>query len=154
MNIPEEMMREIREHAEAAYPEECCGVVFARADAPDELTRVRQCHNAQNEFHDRDPEVFPRSAGSAYFIDPKDLFAIEVEKRDRNEVVRAIYHSHPDARAYFSEEDQRCAVIDGEPLHPGVDFLVVPVCQGRAGVSALFSWNSESKNFWRSGRQA
>ncbi len=147
MKIPEEMMRDIREHAEAAYPEECCGVVFAQADAPDELTGIRQCGNAQNEFHELDPKAFPRTARNAYFIDPKDLLAVGRECREREERVRVIYHSHPDAGAYFSEEDQRFAVVDGEPLHPEVVYLVVSVNNGRAGESALFEWNSASKSF-------
>jgi proteasome lid subunit RPN8/RPN11 len=149
MNIPDDMMEEIREHAEAAYPEECCGVVTASADAPDELARVRRCKNSQDQFHKLDPHTFPRTNRNAYFMDPKDLLAIERECRERDERVRIIYHSHPDAGAYFSEEDRRCAVVDGAPLHPAVDYLVVSVRDGKAGESELFMWNSAAKCFAR-----
>ena len=147
MNISKHFLSEICEHAESVYPEESCGVVFAKNVLPDELTRVRRCTNAQDQFHELDPIQFPRTNRNAYFIDPKDLLSIERECRDNDERVRLIYHSHPDAGAYFSEEDQRCAVIDGEPLHSGVDYLVVSVRDKNAGESALFEWDREARHY-------
>ncbi len=147
MTIPENMMHEIREHAEVVYPEECCGLVLGKTGSPGELTRVRRCKNAQDQFHKLDPHTFPRTNRNAYFIAPKDLLAVERECREQKERVRVIYHSHPDVGAYFSDEDQRCAVVDGEPLHPEVDYLVVSVKDGKAGESVWFEWDSASKSF-------
>jgi proteasome lid subunit RPN8/RPN11 len=153
MNIPKHLFSEIGEHSESAYPEECCGVVLAKNNSPDQLIRVHRCSNAQDQFHELDPIRFPRTNRNAYFIDPKDLLAIERECREREERVRVIYHSHPDAGAYFSEEDQRCAVVDGEPLHSGVDYLVVSVRDKNAGASALFEWNAASKRHLQNGER-
>jgi len=147
MNIPYEMIQEIRSHSEATYPEECCGVVFARPGSEGELTRVRPCRNAQNDIHALEPAAFPRTARTAYTIDARDLLAIEKEKRARNEIVRIIFHSHPDAEAYFSEEDQRCALFAGEPLFPDVRYLVVSVKRGGAGEIRQFEWNAENRAF-------
>lgn len=147
MNIPKHILSEIGEHSESAYPQECCGVVLARNNSPDQLTRVLRCKNAQDQFHELDPIQFPRTNRNAYFIDPKDLLSIGHECRDNDERVRVIYHSHPDAGAYFSEEDQRCAVIDGEPLHLGVDYLVVSVRDGQAGDLQFFVWDSSPGSY-------
>lgn len=147
MTIPGPMLQQINDHAEAVYPEECCGVVFARVEAPDALTRVRRCRNAQDDFHALDPDTFPRTALTAYFIDPKDLLAIEKETRDRGEFVRVIYHSHPDAEAYFSEEDQRRAISHGEPLFPDVQYLVVSVKLKKAQQIRMFAWDAKKRTF-------
>ena len=147
MTIPGHMFRAICGQAEATYPDECCGVVFARVDAPGKLTRVRPCRNAQDELHALDPEVFPRTARDAYFVDPGDLLAIARETRERNEVVRVIYHSHPDADAYFSEEDQRRAISNGEPVFPEVQYLVVSVRRGTFDRARLFEWNPKNGAF-------
>ena len=147
MTIPGQMLRQINDHAEAVYPEECCGVVFAHLAAPDTLTRVRRCRNAQGDFHALDPQAFPRTARTAYFIDPPDLLAIEKETRDRGEFVRVVYHSHPDAEAYFSEEDQRRARSHGEPVFPGVQYLVISVKLKKAEQIRMFEWDTKSRTF-------
>jgi len=149
VTIPPQILDEIQAHAEEAYPEECCGVVLSREDARDSLTTVRRCRNALNRFHEMDPVVFPRTNRSGYLIDPTDLVAVDRECRLSGQHIRVVYHSHPDVGVYFSEEDQRCAIVDNEPLHPGVDFLVVSVVNGRAIDSGLFSWSQENDAFIR-----
>ena len=94
-----------------------------------------------------DPVQFPRTNRNAYFIDPKDLIAIDNECRTHDRKVCLIYHSHPDAGAYFSEEDQQQAIVNGEPLHPGVGYLVLSVMDGRAGEMKLFEWDKVSGRF-------
>jgi proteasome lid subunit RPN8/RPN11 len=147
VNIPDKVLSEIRAHAEAAYPEECCGVVFSTNENPDQLVRARRCINVQDKLHAVDATKFPRTNRNGYFIDPADLLAIEHECRERNESIHLIYHSHPDADAYFSKEDQRRAIVDGEPLHSGVSYLVISV-KGKAAESfKLFTWKEELQLF-------
>jgi proteasome lid subunit RPN8/RPN11 len=147
MRLPEDVLGEIRAHAEAAYPEECCGLVLANMDSLDEPTRVRRCRNAQDRFHELDPESFPRTSRNAYFIDPQDLLAVERERVERNETVRVIYHSHPDVDAYFSDEDQRRATMKGEPVFPDVSYLVISVVNRRAVGIRVFKWDGANRSF-------
>lgn len=142
MNVPAGMLETICREAEAEYPAECCGVVVGPEADPDRLSRVLPLRNAQDRYHARDPEAFPRTSRNAYFIEPADLLALERELGERGEVVRVIYHSHPDAAAYFSEEDQRQAMNGEEPLYPGAMYLVVPVSAGRAGGSKMYGWKA------------
>ena len=152
MKLPTNIRNSITDHAEQAYPEECCGVIFSRPDQSDSLIRVRRCTNAQDTFHAMDPAGFPRTNRNAYFVDPKDLLDIERECLTRNEQVRLIYHSHPDAGAYFSDEDQHQAIVNDQPLHPGVGYLVVSVKDGHAGEMKLFEWAEGSGIFVCNGR--
>ncbi|MBI3630241.1 MAG: Mov34/MPN/PAD-1 family protein, partial [Candidatus Rokubacteria bacterium] len=65
MIATQEELAEIRRHAEADYPSECCGVILAR-DAERALMR---CRNLQDELHQGDPAKHPRDSRTAYYID-------------------------------------------------------------------------------------
>jgi [CysO sulfur-carrier protein]-S-L-cysteine hydrolase len=127
--IPRAVLDAIYAHARETYPEECCGFVF-----DGEALRVQ---NRQNELHARDPQQFPRDAKTAYNMGPKDIRALEQSFKTERPV-RMIYHSHCGVGAYFSAEDKRAATWDGEPLYPGVDYLVVDVQQDGVRGAKLF----------------
>ena len=62
--------------------------------------------------------------------------------------IAVIYHSHPDAEAFFSAEDERLALDDlGQPLYPEAFYLVVPVRQGKAGEARFFCWSAARRKF-------
>ena len=145
--IPDSYLRAIFEQAEREYPNECCGIILGRTETLDKLTRLKPCRNVQDEYHKKDPENFPRTAAHAYFIEPKELLLIQKETRHYGECMRVIYHSHVDAAAYFSAEDERMAVSSGEPVYPGVDYLVVSVMAGKTEDSRLYSWDSAKRKF-------
>ena len=105
-------------HAREGYPEEVCGLIVGSDE-------VKRCENRQNALHAEDPKAFPRDARTAYNLGAKDLFFLDRSLRSERPV-RAIYHSHVDVGAYFSDEDARAAAPDGELLYP-VDYLVVDV---------------------------
>ena len=73
---------------------------------------------------------FPRDARTAYNLGAKDLFFLDRALQKSERPVRVIYHSHVDVGAYFSAEDERAAVSEGELLYP-VDYLVVDVRRRR-----------------------
>ena len=127
--IPDEMLRVIHDQAEEEYPDECCGMVIGNRDDPASVTRVRRCRNVQDEYHEKDPERYPRKSKTAYLIDPMELLKIDRELRAKNEAIRVIYHSHIDVAAYFSEEDVRRALMFGEPIYPEADYLVLSVME-------------------------
>ena len=132
-------LEEIQRHAQRDYPAECCGVLLVRP-GPDEERRLLACRNLQDELHAKDPERFPRTARSAYYIAHEDLLEIGRRETDGFEV-RVIYHSHVDAGAYFSETDRRNAMVDGTPAYPTATYVVVSVAQGRVAETRAHRWN-------------
>lgn len=111
-------------HSEHTYPEECCGLIFADGS-------VHQACNIQNELHAADPISHPRDATRGYTLSVADIQLID-SSFSRNRPVQAIYHSHPDVGAYFSNEDKRKALFAGEPIYP-VGYLVIDVSRKARG---------------------
>jgi proteasome lid subunit RPN8/RPN11 len=132
----------LRTQAIEEYPEESCGVIVARG----EERRLLRCRNVQNELHARDPERNPRTARTAYHIDPQDLLRIG-RLESEGFTVAVIYHSHVDAGAYFSETDRRQALMAGEPTYPGTVYLVTSVVRGRAEATTAFQWDGTRREF-------
>ena len=145
--IPEEFLEKICKQAEKDYPHETCGILVGPKTRPEKVTAIFPCENVQDRYHTHDPVSFPRTARTAYFIDPRDLLRIQKAARVKEEEMRIIYHSHTDAGAYFSEEDQRIALSEGEPAYPGVSYLVVSVLEKKALEAKIFSWDRKGKIF-------
>src|SRR5581483_9708913 len=112
----------IKQQAVAEYPNECCGVVLTRGSE----RRMVACRNVQDAMHARDPITFPRTARNAYYMDPLDALKLN-RLVDEGFDFSVIYHSHPNAGAYFSETDRAQALIRGEPAYPGAVYVVVSV---------------------------
>lgn len=149
--IPPEYLLKIRKQAERDYPRETCGILIGPKNQKEKVSGIYPCRNVQDEYHAKDPSSFPRDSRTAYFIDPRELLRIQKEAREKGCEMRAIYHSHVDAGAYFSEEDQRIALSEGEPAYPGVSYLVVSVEGGKACEASLFAWNEDQKTFSKVG---
>ena len=146
-SIPTDWIEKIRSQAERDYPNETCGMLIGPEHRKDQITKIRPCRNVQDHYHAQDPASFPRTARTAYFIDPRELLTLQKEIREKQEKIRIIYHSHCDAGAYFSEEDKRVALADGQPCYPGVEYLVVSVLKGKTAGMALFCWNPDKEDF-------
>jgi len=131
--LPPELLAAIYAHAEEGYPEEVCGLVIANAE-------VRRCENRQNALHAEDPVAFPRDAKTAYNLGARDILFLDRSQKSERPV-RIIYHSHVEVGAYFSAEDERAAVADGELLYP-VDYLVVDVRQDGVRGAKLFRFQA------------
>ena len=147
VSIPPEYLEKIRMQAQRNYPNETCGILIGPRERKREVTGIYPCRNVQDKYHAQDPVSFPRDSRTAYFIDPRDLLRIQREAREKECEIRVIYHSHVEAGAYFSEEDQRIALLEGKPAHPGVSYLVVSVKERKAGEASLFVWDENRKEF-------
>ncbi|MCA9539774.1 MAG: Mov34/MPN/PAD-1 family protein [Myxococcales bacterium] len=108
----------LRAHAEATWPEECCGLIV---ETPAGLA-VRPGRNL-------------RASSVAFELDAATL----IGAARRGEHIRMVYHSHCDAPAAPSITDLRAMRIAGEPTWPGVDWLVLSVCGGRLVDQAAFA---------------
>ncbi|MEC7641151.1 MAG: M67 family metallopeptidase [Nitrospinota bacterium] len=137
---------EIRQHAITEYPFECCGIIIGKLESDSEDVLFR-CTNIQNQLHEKDPKTFVRDARTAFYIDPKELMGILKQAQEKKLVVKAFYHSHPEHDAYFSEEDERMALFEDEPLYPDAQYLVVSVYDRKIKEEALFSWNAGKQKF-------
>lgn len=130
-------------HAQATFPEECCGVILRR-DGVEEVCRIT---NIQNAMHAKDPAQFPRDATIAYFMDPKELFAVLHDVDSGKAGLAAFYHSHPNHDAYFSAEDKRQAMFGDEPSYPDTAYLVISIYDREIKVLRAYAWNESSKDF-------
>ena len=147
LTLEREALAVMRTHAEEAFPEECCGVVFASPDGQ----VVRRMTNIQNRLHAADPVSHPRDARTAYYFDDQELF--EVVKTGERPGWRIVlfYHSHPQHRAYFSATDKARALWGGEiemgPAHPGVAYLVVSVYERAVRDVRAYVWDESARDF-------
>ncbi len=133
----------IQAHACEAYPDECCGMIIER-NGREEVVRVT---NIQNELHEKDPEQFPRTAAIAYTMGPEA--ASILMRAERGELrLRAIYHSHPEHEAYFSEED-RTQAFGGwdEPNYPHAGQIVMSVRARAVRATKVFVWDAAVRDF-------
>ncbi len=139
-------------HAKSAYPEECCGLIVGpppgAEDGRPERLRLYPCRNVQNEMHARDPKAYPRTARRAFLIDPFEMERVLREAKAKGEVLRGIFHSHPDEEAYFSQEDKEAAVAFGDvPSFPEAEHIVMSVREGEVLGSKVFRWDAAKRDF-------
>jgi proteasome lid subunit RPN8/RPN11 len=111
----------IRQHGEADYPHEACGLLGGTADG--ERTVVVQLVPLGNERTD--------AARNRYLIDPA-AFRRAQEQLDRDGLeVLGVYHSHPD-------HPPEPSAFDREHAWPRLSYVIVAVAHGRAG--EMKSW--------------
>jgi len=141
VEFTEETMEAMRAHARQTYPEECCGMVVQRGGKQD-VVRVT---NVQNELNAKDPEQFPRTAATAYAMRYAEVEPL-LESAYRGEIrLLAVYHSHPEHDAYFSEHDRAAAANwIGDPSYAGAVQLVFSVRNGEVVDWKAFRWNAEA----------
>jgi len=95
IRIDPDAWREMVAHAQATYPNECCGAMLGNiANEGKTVSIALQLDNA-----------YTGERGSRYELRPEDLLRADKEARSRNLDLVGIYHSHPDCDAYFSETD-------------------------------------------------
>jgi proteasome lid subunit RPN8/RPN11 len=83
------------EHAEAAFPKECCGILLGTdAGGSRHAVVAIACRNAyEGEQSDR------------FQLDPKEQIAADRKAREMGLDILGFFHSHPDCDAYFSATD-------------------------------------------------
>lgn len=111
MDITPQVGEAIWAHAQACYPNECCGLVIDLAGVP---TYV-ECTN-----------IAPKDkAADRFVIDPLQW----ADAEDRGEIL-AVVHSHPDASANPSDADRAMCERTGVPwIVIGVPSAVIRICR-------------------------
>lgn len=130
-------------HAREAYPDECCGMIFER-EGREEIVRAT---NIQNELHAQDPDRFPRTGATGYTMGPEVAPILIGSERDGLRLL-AIYHSHPEREAYFSQEDRKQALgARGEPIYPQAAYIVMSVRNREVRATKVFVWDAVARDY-------
>lgn len=116
----------MRAHAEAHYPNECCGAMIGSVVG--DLKQVTEAVPMEN--------AWQGEQRSRYEIRPEDLLAADRAARSRGLELIGIFHSHPDCDAYFSETDLKNSC-------PWYSFVVLSVKQGKFDHAASFLPNMD-----------
>lgn len=131
----------IEDFARGCFPNECCGAVLELPKAGDPFFWERHVllfTNIQNELHARDPKTYPRTAREAYAVSPDDRELLARMLAGGYRVV-ALFHSHPDGDARFSEFDADRA--RHSPLW--WEHLIVAVTARGVSELAAYRWQRE-----------
>ncbi len=113
---------------EAQPHQESCGLVLARGEARE----VLEVPNVADRWHAANPHQHPRTVRDGSVRDPTALLAVLRSLEGSGGRIAAVWHSHVDAGARFSEEDLAEALVAGVPVLPGVEYVVVGLRGGRA----------------------
>ncbi len=113
-------------HAEATFPNECCGAMLGEVDG--ETKTVKAALALENSWNG--PQA------QRYELRPEDLLNADREARRREMDLIGIFHSHPDCEAYFSETDLKNSC-------PWYSFVVLSVRAGRFDHANSFLPNAE-----------
>ena len=115
--LPPLLLKQICDAAEAAFPEECCGLIVGRVAAPGRVlaSRLAASENVADDDRQRRFEV-----------DPRIRLRLEQELRGGPERVVGVYHSHPGHRAQPSARDLTLA------YEPDLVWLITSVIDGQA----------------------
>jgi len=107
-------MAEMIAHAEQTYPNECVGAMIGSTDGSSKLVEVAM----------RLENSADGSQRAYYQLDPEHLMQADKAARDQGKDLIGIYHSHPDADAYFSKTDL-------ENSCPWYSFVVLSIREGK-----------------------
>jgi len=144
MKLNKDVIDRMYDHALSEYPDECCGIITGN----DDTQTVHHCENIQNRLHAEDPLRFPRDARTAYFIDRTEFDRVISSSLVKGEKVLALYHSHAEHEAYFSEEDVAAQTVFGEPEFPDALHVVISVMNQKIHDLKCFKWERGKKIFY------
>ena len=113
-------------HARSAYPDECCGAMLGTID--DSTKTVKVAVELEN--------AYQGEKGSRYELRPEDLLQADRAARRQGMDLIGIFHSHPDADAYFSATDLKNSC-------PWYSFVVLSVKGGEFSHAASFLPNAD-----------
>ena len=115
--IGKDAFERLKDLAVKAYPNEACGIMLGDGDNGP----VREIWPVKNTEEDE--------PGWLFRTEPLELYRLELRAEKENKTITGFYHSHPDAPAVISSEDEKYLV-------PGMIWLIVSVYHGVAEKTA------------------
>ena len=125
-------LQAIERAAEAAYPEEACGLLVGRS-VPDGVWQVSAVEASINVAEP------PRTR--RFEVDPKLRLRLERALRDSPDSIVGVYHSHPNGSAAPSETD--ISMI----FEPDMVWLITAVADGMAGATMAYKPTEDGAAF-------
>ena len=122
LKLTREIEKKIRQAGAAAYPNECCGILFGSEE------------NGVNTVKALKPVENARESGEQYhrfLITAEDMMEAELEARKLGLEIVGFYHSHPDHPARPSDYDRDHAL-------PFYSYIILRVAEGRPEL--MTSW--------------
>ena len=147
LEINQKILEQCYQHGLEAYPEEACGLISGSKENEGHLSEVHRMKNVMDEYHAKDPQLYPRTNKNAYTIDPREQMKLERCLKKEGKRVKIIYHSHPDVGAYFSETDHADALWNGDPRYPGISYLICGISKEALDGAILVTFNSTTGTF-------
>jgi len=132
----------LRREAEADPERERCGLVIREPSGSLRLVPVAN--------------VAPWPA-AAFELDPAALLRALRAQDATGERLVAVYHAHPSGGATLSPRDLQALVVEGQPLLPGVEQLVIALQDGRAVAIRAHAWDGAAfvgRELWRAAPSA
>jgi len=134
LKIPGILYDQLRQHGEATYPHECCGVLVGEFDeAGGKVVKgAVECGNTRTD-----------SPANRYHISPSELVRVQREAMLAGRDIVGFYPSHPDHPARWSVTDL------AEAHWTGCSYVITSVEKGRAVLtnSFLLLDQEEAKHF-------
>lgn len=95
LNIPTNIIDEIKEQASKGLPLEICGILAGSEGRVEKLYKMQNIDQSNEHFT----------------MEPAEQFAVVKDMRSNGFGMLAVYHSHPETPARPSQEDKRLAVM-------------------------------------------
>jgi proteasome lid subunit RPN8/RPN11 len=131
IKIPSSLLREIYDHTEASYPNECCGLIIGTMDGQARLAHTfRKCRNLNT-----------ARARDRYEMDPMDMLRAQREFENSEWDIVGIYHSHPD-------HPSRPSQTDTDRAWPDYSYVIISVAKGTVASANSWVLNEEEKKFY------
>ena len=129
VEIKQDILQKILDHARASYPHECCGILLGKMTSP---KRIMDAVKAENTNKER--------AVDRYEMNPDELLKIEREARQAGLEVVGVYHSHPDHPSSPSEFDRQRG-------WPEYSYIIVAVKGGTETEAKSWTFIEEDEPF-------
>jgi proteasome lid subunit RPN8/RPN11 len=137
LKVNRQIMDQVTQAAEAAHPEECCGLLIGPVPkdfhVPGRAVRVEEARPLPNGWDSA-------ARTHRYSVDPKLLMTVEKELAGTGRGVVGFYHSHPDVPAWPSPFDLMRA-------WPCYSYWIVRVDAGKAVSSRSWMRSEDGENF-------
>ncbi|HEX3355809.1 MAG TPA: M67 family metallopeptidase [Tepidisphaeraceae bacterium] len=133
LHLRPEFVKQIEVEGSAAYPNECCGIMFGTDSGGKRI--VQQLMPVKNDFESG--EQYHR-----FSISPKQLMDAEKFASDTKQMVLGFYHSHPDHPARPSEYDR-------EHAWPFYSYVIVAISKGEPVDMTSWLLQEETETFSR-----
>jgi [CysO sulfur-carrier protein]-S-L-cysteine hydrolase len=149
ITIPPAVITVMQDHAFAGYPGECCGLLFGPG-AGVAVTRAECMENIQDKLHALDPVEHPRTSRNGFQLNALKMNRLIEAAEANGEHLIAIFHSHIDCAAYFSQEDKDMAAPPPERRPVDADLWHVVMECWPDGITAAraFRWNGSDYVGW------